>query len=220
MGMQLYVQKISNPSEEWDIPSFDSSDTVEGLKTYLAFLEGPSYDHTKFHLFFNGEKLADGNTLSFYNIQKNSHLKCYQDVYVSGTFVDGASDQDVTVFAEGLYRIDSSFFNNEPQWYLDGDTNKSHLFYAGAPTIGWIIGVENGTGLNSIGCPPGVVVDSPVQLTSSDWDPSLIANGVFSTNIVISYEPISNCNPIFDRHAYGSEDGCRRFKRLRLLGYV
>lgn len=31
---------------------------------------------------------------------------------------------------------------------------------------------------------------------------------------------LGRCNPIFQRHARGSEDGCVRFRRLRHLGYV
>lgn len=31
---------------------------------------------------------------------------------------------------------------------------------------------------------------------------------------------VEECNPIFDKFATAQEDGCTRFRRLRLLGYV
>lgn len=39
------------------------------------------------------------------------------------------------------------------------------------------------------------------------------------SHLTSSYES-SNCNPLFDKFTLGLEDGCERFKRLRLLGYV
>ena len=42
----------------------------------------------------------------------------------------------------------------------------------------------------------------------------------FSFGFVDQNDPSVNCNFIFDKHAYRSESGCRRFKRLRHLGYL
>ena len=222
--MEIYVQKLSNPSEEWTI-DVEASDTIEGLKSKIVLNE-PSFDALKIKVFYPASystELDNNQTISDYGIIKFTHLNCYYDLYVSGTFFDqtGDPDPDVSIYAAGLYKINSDLFNNEPQWYLEGDPAKSHLFYASAPTIGWILTVEMDGSGNSIGCSPSVVVDSPLQLLSSDWNPSLIFNGIFSTNLVISYNDLSNnCNPLFDKFAYLDEDGCERFKRLRLLGYL
>lgn len=108
--MQIYVQKLSNPLEEWSL-DVESSDTIEGVKSKVIDNELPVvYDPLKIHLFKDATELLNGNTLSDYNIQKNSHL-------------------------------------------------------------------------------------------TSSYDSS-------------------NCNPIFDKFAYEDEDGCHRFRRLWLLGYI
>ena len=108
--MQIYVQKLSNPSEEWSL-DVESSDTIEGVKSKVIDNELPVvYDPLKIHLFKDATELLNGNTLSDYNIQKNSHL-------------------------------------------------------------------------------------------TSSYDSS-------------------NCDPIFDKFAYEDEDGCHRFRRLWLLGYI
>ena len=222
--MQIYVQKLSNPSEEWSL-DVEPSDTIEGVKQKLQDKE-PSFDITKVKLFYSNTSSTDlqnNQTLSDYNIQKFAHLNCYYDVYISGTFLDQATvpNEDVSVYGRGLYKLDTNLFNNEPQWYLDGDVSKSRLGYASAPTIGWILTIEMESSGNSICCPPTSPVIAPTLLVSSDWDPSLLLNGIFSTDLVISYNDLSSaCNPIFDKFAYGSEDGCERFRRLRLLGYV
>jgi hypothetical protein len=110
MGMQIYVQKLSNPLEEWEL-DVESSDTIEGVKSKVIDNELPVvYELLKIHLFKDATELLNGNTLSDYNIQKNSHL-------------------------------------------------------------------------------------------TSSYD-------------------ASNCDPIFDKFANGNEDGCSRFRRLWLLGYV
>jgi hypothetical protein len=74
MGMQIYVQKISNPSMEWDV-DVEPSDDIEGVKQKIQDKELPSvYDISRIRLFFNGTELENGNTLSFYSIVKFSHL--------------------------------------------------------------------------------------------------------------------------------------------------
>ncbi len=114
-GMQIYVQKLSNPLEEW-VLDVESSDVVLGIKQKLVHEQifggepGPPYSVANVRLFFNSVELLDGNVLSDYNIQKDSHI--------------------------------TSFYDS------------------------------------------------------------------------------SDCNPIFEHHAYGSEDGCGRFRRLRHLGYL
>jgi len=222
--MQIYVQKLSNPSEEWSL-DVESSDTIESVKQKLHDNE-PSFDIAKIKLFYasaSPSDLQNNQTISSYNIQKDALLNCYYDVYISGTFLDQSldPDEDVSLYARGLYVIDSELFNSEPQWYLDGDVSKSHLFYAGAPTIGWILTVEMESSGNSIGSPPFSPNVAPIELVSSDWDACLVPNGILSTNLVISYNDLSNtCNPIFDKFAYGDENGCERFLRLRLLGHL
>ena len=115
MGMQIYIQKLSNPLEEWVLDA-EFSDVVLAIKMKLVHEQifggepGPPYSVAKVRLFFNSVELLDGNVLSDYNIQKDSHITSSHD--------------------------------------------------------------------------------------SSD------------------------CNPIFDKFAYLSEDGCARFKRLRNLGYL
>jgi hypothetical protein len=116
MGMTIYVQKLSNPSEEWSIDA-ESSDVVLGIKMKLVHEQifggepGPPYSVANVRLFFNSVELLDGNVLSDYGIVKDSHI------------------------------------------------------------------------------------------TSSHIIPS-------------------SCEPIFEKFAYGDEDGCERFRRLRLLGYL
>lgn len=77
--MQIFVQKLSNPLEEWsfDVESFD---VVLALKQKLVIEQifggepGPPYSVANVRLFFNSVELLDGNVLSDYNIQKFSHL--------------------------------------------------------------------------------------------------------------------------------------------------
>ena len=72
--MQIYVQKLSVPSEEWSL-DVESSDTIEGVKSKLSDAELPVvYNVAKIHLFFGGTELQNNDTLSSYNIQKNDHL--------------------------------------------------------------------------------------------------------------------------------------------------
>jgi len=79
MGMQIYVQKLSNPLEEWSL-DVESSDTIEGVKSKVIDSELPAtYELARIHLFIDGTELLNGNTLSDYNIQKNSHLTSSYD---------------------------------------------------------------------------------------------------------------------------------------------
>lgn len=72
--MQIYLQKLSNPSEEWSI-DVEPSDTIEGVKQKLLDKESLSInDYPRIHVFFNETELSDENTLSDYNIQKFAHL--------------------------------------------------------------------------------------------------------------------------------------------------
>lgn len=79
MGMTIYVQKLSNPSEEWSL-EVESSDSLGGVKQKLVHEQitggepGPPYSVANVRLFFNSVELLDINTLSDYNIQKFSHL--------------------------------------------------------------------------------------------------------------------------------------------------
>ena len=80
MGMQIDVQKISNPSEEWSL-DVESSDTIESVKQKMIDQDFPNvYNLAKINLFFNSVELSDSSTLSDYNIQKNSHLTSSYDV--------------------------------------------------------------------------------------------------------------------------------------------
>ena len=79
MGMTIYVQKLSNPSEEWTIDA-ESSDVVLAIKMKLVHEQifggepGPPYSVASVRLFFNSVELLDGNVLSDYGIVKNSHI--------------------------------------------------------------------------------------------------------------------------------------------------
>ena len=56
-------------------------------------------------------------------------------------------------------------------------------------------------------------VELPDGSTLSDYNIQKFAE------LTSSYDS-SDCNPIFDKFAYGSENGCVRFRRLKLLGYL
>ena len=77
--MQIFVQKLSNPLEEWSFDA-ESSDVVLALKQKLVIEQifggepGPPYSVANVRLFFNSVELLDGNVLSDYNIQKFDHL--------------------------------------------------------------------------------------------------------------------------------------------------
>lgn len=70
--MQIFVQKLSNPLEEWAV-DVESSDTILGVKQKLQDFE-PSYVAANIKLFFDSIELNDGSTLSDYGIQKNNHI--------------------------------------------------------------------------------------------------------------------------------------------------
>jgi Concanavalin A-like lectin/glucanases superfamily len=74
MGMQIYVQKLSDPLAEWPL-DVESSDTVLGVVSKVIDAELPNqYSAQYIKLFFNSIELNPSFTLSDYNIQKNSHL--------------------------------------------------------------------------------------------------------------------------------------------------
>ena len=62
MGMQIYVQKLSNPSEEWSLDA-ESSDVVLSIKQKLVHEQifggepGPPYSVANVRLFFNSVEL-------------------------------------------------------------------------------------------------------------------------------------------------------------------
>lgn len=79
MGMQIYVQKLSNPLEDWAL-DVESSDTIEGVKSKVIDSELPAvYELLKIHIFKDATELLNVNTLSDYNIQKNSRLTSSYD---------------------------------------------------------------------------------------------------------------------------------------------
>ena len=77
--MQIYVQKLSNPSEEWTLDA-ESSDVILAIKMKLVHEQifggepGPPYSVANVRLFFNSVELLDGNVLSDYGIVKDSHI--------------------------------------------------------------------------------------------------------------------------------------------------
>jgi hypothetical protein len=74
MGMTIYVQKLSNPAEEWDV-DVEPSDTIEAVKQKIQDKESPAvYGYLKIALFYNATELLNESTLSDYNIQKFSQL--------------------------------------------------------------------------------------------------------------------------------------------------
>jgi uncharacterized protein with von Willebrand factor type A (vWA) domain len=77
--MLIYVQKLSNPLEEWSL-DVESSDTIEGVKSKVIDSELPAtYELARIHLFKDAIELLNSNTLSDYNIQKNSQLTSSYD---------------------------------------------------------------------------------------------------------------------------------------------
>lgn len=89
MGMQIYVQKLSVPSEEWSSIDVESSDTIAGVKSKLSVIELPAvYDPSYIKLFFEGTELQNNFTLSYYNIQKNSHLSSSYDAAPNPPYID------------------------------------------------------------------------------------------------------------------------------------
>lgn len=72
--MQIYIQKLSNPLEEW---SFDveASDTIKAAISLVINAELPTqYSAEYIKLFFNSIELNSNSTFTNYNIQKFSHL--------------------------------------------------------------------------------------------------------------------------------------------------
>ena len=84
MGMQIYIQKLSNPLEEWVLDAEDF-DVVLAIKMELVHEQifggepGPPYSVAKVRLFFNSVELLDANVLSDYNIQEDSHITSSYD---------------------------------------------------------------------------------------------------------------------------------------------
>jgi hypothetical protein len=100
MGMQIYVQKLSVPSEEWSSIDVESSDTIEGVKSKLSDIELPAiYDPFYIKLFYEGIELQNGLTLSNYNIQKDSHLTSSYRTGLSGVKYNGYFDGNTQWFA-------------------------------------------------------------------------------------------------------------------------
>jgi hypothetical protein len=94
MGMQIYVQKLSNPLEEWEL-DVESSDTIEGVKSKVIDNELPVvYELLKIHLFKDATELLNGDTLSDYNIQKNSHLTSSYDSSNCDPIFDKFANED------------------------------------------------------------------------------------------------------------------------------
>ena len=118
--MQIYVQKLSVPSEEWSL-DLDSSDTIEGVKSILSGIEqqaGNTYDPLYIKLFYyindDNVELRNDLTLSNYNIQKDSHLTSSYRTGLSGVKYDGYFDGNTQWFATatrtGDTELRSSFY--------------------------------------------------------------------------------------------------------------
>lgn len=65
---------------------------------------------------------------------------------------------------------------------------------------------------------PGPIIEE--SLMALDGDTGLIQQENEDFIIVDETIIVEECNPIFDKFATAQEDGCTRFRRLRLLGYV
>jgi len=103
--MQIYVQKLSVPSEEWSL-DVESSDTIQSVKSKVVDQEqqaGSTYDPLYIKLFYDNSyyviELINGQTLSDYNIQKDSHLTSSYRTGLSGVKYDGYFDGNTQWFA-------------------------------------------------------------------------------------------------------------------------
>ena len=52
------------------------------------------------------------------------------------------------------------------------------------------------------------------------WQGTWVNNGYGIATVTEGAAGCSTCDPRFDKHAYGNECGEKRFRRLRLLGYL
>ena len=69
--MQIFVQSFLNSARTLTI-EVEPSDSIESLKAKIQDIDGISPDLME--LYFDGELLLDGRTLSDYNIQKDSYI--------------------------------------------------------------------------------------------------------------------------------------------------
>jgi hypothetical protein len=218
MGQQLYVQKISDPLSEW---SFDveSTDTINSVLTLLYNAE---YNATNVPiatryvtLYFNSVPLDPVQTLSYYNIQKNAHLTSVYTPPASATVCGLANYNGES--PNGLYNYTYVDPGNIPYWLRTAANNVFGIsFNNDGDTGNWVVTDWNNY-LN-------VLATTQTITTSSATTPyDLAANLIWSPAATVSEGDVgcpSTCDPIYDKFAVPGENGCSRFRRLWLLGYI
>jgi len=195
MGLQLYVQKLSDPLAEW---SFDveASDTLNNVLTLLYNAEynstGVPIALRYVTLYFNGVTLDPEQTVSSYNIQKNSHLTNTYVTPASAT-VCGLVDYNGES-PNGLYNYTFIDPGNNPYWLR---TTTNNIFFLGYNNIDeytgqWVVSDWNNY-INFIATTQTITTSS----ITTPYDP--VANLIWSPAATVSEGDVecpSTYNPI------------------------
>jgi hypothetical protein len=220
MGLLLYVQKISDPLTEWSL-DVEASDTINAVLNKLYYEEynynGTTISLRYVTLYFNGTSLDPNQTVSFYNIQKNNHLTNTYITPASAT-VCGLTNYNGES-PNGLYTYTFVDPGNNPYWLR---TTTNNIFFLGfnnnGDTGNWVVSDWNNY-LN-------VLTTTQTIMTSSVTTPyDLTANLIWTPTATVSQGDVGcvvtvQCDPKYDRFAVPGEDGCSRYRRLYLLGYI
>ena len=224
--MNIFVQKLSDPSSEWSFV-VNGSDSILSIKEKVKELE-PIFDTDKVSLFFGtyGKSvLEDARTISNYGIGNNAHLNCYyRDIYVGGKFTFSYEDGlfDVTELFAGNYVLQSELggpegYDTGPEYFRNNSDEETFLWNVQNEGIGWAFRhIPQDSEFAQFVMAAGDVNSpaSPILLKQTDFT----EGGVSVVNFNIGY--YYGFNPIFNKFNRGSEKGLQRFLRLRNSGYI